>query len=70
MHSEKKETKEEIKEKKRDIFYSDTYIQLRAYLCGAFNKLPDFFVQASKIVVDSWKFILLSYCNTPYKMTD
>ena len=23
---------------------------------GAFNKFPDFFVQAFKIVVDSWKF--------------
>ena len=28
-------------------------------LCGAFNKFPDFFVQALKIVVDSWKFIML-----------
>ena len=26
---------------------------------GAFNKLPDFFVQAFKIVVDSWKFTML-----------
>ena len=26
---------------------------------GAFNKFPDFFVQAFKIVVDSWKFIML-----------
>ena len=25
-------------------------------VCGAFNKFPDFFVQAFKIVVDSWKF--------------
>ena len=32
------------------------------YLRSAFNKLPDFFVQAFKIVVDSWKFnILLLY---------
>ena len=31
-------------------------------VCGVFNKLPDFFVQAFKIVVDSWKFsILLLY---------
>ena len=31
-------------------------------LCGAFNKFPDFFVLAFKIVVDSWKFsILLLY---------
>ena len=28
-------------------------------LCGAFNKFPDFFVQAFKIVVDSWKFTML-----------
>ena len=26
---------------------------------GAFNKFPDFFVRASKIVVDSWKFTML-----------
>ena len=26
---------------------------------GTFNKLPDFFVQAFKIVVDSWKFSML-----------
>ena len=25
-------------------------------VCGAFNKFPDFFVQAFKIVIDSWKF--------------
>ena len=32
------------------------------YIRGAFNKFPDFFVQAFKIVVDSWKFnILLQY---------
>ena len=29
------------------------------YLRGAFNKFPDFFVQAFKIVVDSWKFTML-----------
>ena len=28
-------------------------------LHGAFNKFPDFFVQAFKIVVDSWKFSML-----------
>ena len=38
------------------IFYIYIYIH------GAFNKFPDFFVQAFKIVVDSWKFsILLLY---------
>ena len=29
------------------------------YIRGAFNKFPDFFVQAFKIVVDSWKFSML-----------
>ena len=28
-------------------------------LCGAFNKFPDIFVQACKIVIDSWKFSML-----------
>ena len=28
------------------------------YLPGALNKFPDFFVQAFKIVVDSWKFCM------------
>ncbi len=28
-------------------------------LRGAFNKVPDFFVHAFKIVVDSWKFTML-----------
>ena len=35
---------------------------------GAFNKFPDFFIQAFKIVVDSWKFSI--YCYTSYEMTD
>ena len=29
------------------------------YIHGEFNKFPDFFVQAFKIVVDSWKFTML-----------
>ena len=29
------------------------------YLCDAFNKFPHFFVQAFKIVVDSWTFTML-----------
>ena len=29
------------------------------YVRGAFNKFPDFFVQAFKIVVDSWKLTML-----------
>ena len=34
----------------------------RYVIRGAFNRFPDFFVQAFKIVVDSWKFsILLLY---------
>ena len=28
-------------------------------VCGAFNKFPDSFVQAFKIVLDSWKFSML-----------
>ena len=28
-------------------------------VCGAFNKFPVFFVQAFKIVIDSWKFSML-----------
>ena len=37
-------------------------IYLSIYVRGAFNKFPDFFVQAFKIVIDSWKFsILLLY---------
>ena len=33
---------------------------------GAFNKFPDFFVQAFKFFVDSW----VCYCYTSYEMTD
>ena len=29
------------------------------FICGAFNKFPDFFVQAFKIVIDPWKFSML-----------
>ena len=29
------------------------------YIHGAFNKLPDIFIQAFKIVIDSWKFSML-----------
>ena len=38
-----------------------TYIHTHKYkdICGAFNKFPDFFVQAFKIVVDPWKFSML-----------
>ena len=32
------------------------YIYIYIYIRGAFNKFPDFFVQAFKFVVDTWKF--------------
>ena len=35
-------------------------------VCGAFNKFRDFFVQAFKIVVDSWTFSML----LPYILWD
>ena len=31
-------------------------IYIAIYIRGSFNKFPDFFVQAFKIVVNSWKF--------------
>ena len=37
-------------------------LMMMVYIRGAFNKFPDFFVQALNIVVDSWKFnMLLQY---------
>ena len=39
--------------------YIYIYIYICIYICGAFNKFPDFFVQAFKIVVDSWKLSML-----------
>ena len=38
-----------------DIYRYKNFVYVR----GAFNKFPDFFVQAFKIVVDSWKFTML-----------
>ena len=35
------------------------YVNDFLYIWGAFNKFPDFFVQAFKIVEDSWKFTIL-----------
>ena len=35
------------------------YIYIYIYICGFFNKFPDFFVQAFRIVVESWKFSTL-----------
>ena len=37
------------------FFYNDCFSNIR----GAYNKFPDFFVQAFKIIVDSWKFSML-----------
>ena len=38
--------------------YTYTYrLYIYIYIRGAFNKFPDFFVQAFKIVVDSWKLV-------------
>ena len=53
--------REKWRERVRDIRASGTtwwwwwYIYMR----GTFNKIPDFFVQAFKMVVDSWKFTML-----------
>ena len=41
--------------------YSVSYYILKyiMYICDAFNKFPDFFVQAFEIAVDCWKFSML-----------
>ena len=44
------------------------YIYIYIYIRSVFNKFPDFFVQAFKIIVDSLKFSM--YCYTSYEMTD
>ena len=42
------------------IFYNFFFLNSgMLHLRGAFNKFPDFFVQAFKIVVDSWNFTML-----------
>ena len=41
------------------ILYIYIYIYLYIYIRCAFNMFPDFFVQAFKIVVDTWKFTML-----------
>ena len=44
----------------QDVYKRNSqYINMR----GAFNNFPDFFVQAFKIVVDSWKFPMLLLFN-------
>ena len=40
-------------------FLDIIFIYIYSYIRGAFNKFPDFFVQAFKIVVDFWKFSML-----------
>ena len=46
--------------------YIYIYIYIYVYLRGAFNSFPNFFVQAFKIDVDSWKFSML----LPYILWD
>ena len=48
------------------IQYVATYIYI--YIRGAFNMVPDIFVLAFKIVVDSENSVC--YCYTSYEMTD
>ena len=43
------------------------WLHLTIFLRCSFNKFPDFFVQAFKIVVDSWKFSILLLSS--YEMT-
>ena len=48
----------------RSVCVYSTFLPKAGYndflsICGAFNKFPDFFVQAFKIVIDSWKFTML-----------
>ena len=41
------------------MFPTPDLLDWRTPIRGAFNKFPNFFVQAFKIVVDSWKFTML-----------
>ena len=43
------------------MWYLMPWLRLKYYkmLCGASNKFPDFFVQAFKILIDSWKLSML-----------
>ena len=45
--------------KKQQLFYNQKQTGICCDLRDAFNKFPDFFVQAFKTVVDSWKFTML-----------
>ena len=40
-------------------FIKFCYLLWTEYICGAFNTFPDFFLQAFKIVADTWKFSML-----------
>ena len=42
-----------------DFRFSSNLSLTHTHIGGAYDKFPDFFVQAFKIVVDSWKFIML-----------
>ena len=44
---------------KMSIMFNEICIYIYIYIRGAYNKFPDFFVWAFKIVVDSWKFSTL-----------
>ena len=39
--------------------HTHTHTQTHLYIHGVFNKFTDVFVQAFKIVIDSWKFTML-----------
>ena len=43
-----------------EIFRLKENIYIYIYIHGAFNRFPDFFVQAFNIVVDSWKFTVIA----------
>ena len=45
-----------------ELWYNETvclWMTIYIYIYGAFNKFPNFFVQAIKIDVDTWKFSML-----------
>ena len=52
-------SREKSKDQKSFIFNPCYQLMTVREICGAFNKFTDFFVQAFKIVVDSWKFTIL-----------
>ena len=47
--------------RERETSTAVTYLTFYSYIHGAFKKFPDFFfVQAFKMVVDSWKFSVIA----------